>query len=292
MDPARIPCRCCGESFVKDYLILTKPRISTFVALTAAVGYRLAGGTDWTVLFWTLLGTTLASASSGVLNQYLERDADGLMNRTKNRPLPAGRLKPGEALLFGIACGAWGLALLAMFVNALAAILAAATITLYIAFYTPLKRVTPQSTWFGAVSGAIPPMIGWAAATGELGLGAWLLFGIQLLWQIPHFMALFWIYREDYARAGFKFAPVLDPEGGSTRIQIAIHSFSLLIASMLPTYFGVSGLTYGYGALIISSAFLLVGLRASWTLTERDTRRLFYASLAYLPAVFTLILVV
>ncbi len=277
---------------MKDYLILTKPRITVFVALTAVVGYRLAGGTDGWVLFWTVLGTALASSCSGALNQYVERDADALMNRTKNRPLPTGRLKPGEALLFGIACGAWGVAMLAMFVNSLAAVLAAATITIYVAFYTPLKRVTPQSTWFGAISGAIPPMIGWAAATGELALGAWLLFAIQMLWQIPHFLALFWLYREDYARAGFKLLPVLDPEGGATRVQIAIHSFSLLIASMLPTYFGISGLAYGYGALLISSAFLLVGLRASWTLDDKDTRRLFLSSLAYLPAVFTLILVV
>jgi protoheme IX farnesyltransferase len=262
------------------------------VAITAAVGYRLAGGTDGGIFFWTMLGTILASSSSGVLNMYLERDADALMKRTMNRPLPAGRMKPGEALIFGIALGAWGIAVLAMFVNALAAVLAALTITLYVAFYTPLKRVTQQSTWIGAVSGAIPPMIGWAGATGELGLGAWLLFGIQLLWQIPHFLALFWLYREDYARAGFKFSPVLDPEGGSTRVQIALHSFSLLIASMLPTYFGVSGLAYGYGALLVSGAFLIVGLKASWTLEEGDTRRLFRASLAYLPAVFTLILAV
>ena len=291
MDDARVPCRS-GEAGVKDYLILAKPRIASLVALTAAVGYRLAGGTDGSVLLWCVLGTVLASSSCGALNQYLERDADALMKRTKNRPLPAGRMEPGTALVFGIACGAWGVALLAMFVNSLSAVLAAATITLYIAFYTPLKRLTPQSTWFGAVSGAIAPMIGWSAATGGLELGAWLLFAIQLLWQIPHFLALFWLYREDYARAGFKVAPVLDPEGGSTRVQIAIHSFSLLVASMLPTYFGISGLAYGYGALLFGAAFLAVGLRASWTLGETDTRRLFRASLLYLPAVFTLILAV
>ena len=276
---------------MKDYLVLVKPRISMLVAVSTAVGYRMAGGSDWTLLTLTLIGTFLASASAGALNQYLERDADALMTRTKNRPLPAGRLKPGEVLFFGIACGAWGIALLAMTVNALAAVLAALTLTLYVALYTPLKRVTPQSTWVGAVSGAIPPMIGWAAAAGELALGAWLLFGIQMIWQIPHFHALFWLYREDYARAGFRFTPVLDPEGGSTRVQIAIHSFSLLIASMLPTYFGVAGLAYGYGALMIGSAFLLLGLKASWTMADKDLRRLFFASLAYLPAVFILILV-
>lgn len=273
------------------YLELTKPRITAFVVLTAWLGWRFAGRPEAPELWWTLLGTGLASAASGTLNQWLERDQDALMTRTARRPLPSGRLEPDSALAFGVALGAAGVGLLSARVGALPALLAALTMVLYVAGYTPLKRVTPQSTWLGAVSGAIPPMIGWAAARGELGAGAWALFSIQFLWQMPHFLALFWLYREEYAKAGFQVQSVVDPGGRSTALQIAVNSFGLLVATLMPALFGVAGLGYGLGALVLGTAFLFMGLKASWTMEAQDHRNLFKASLAYLPAVFALLAV-
>ena len=204
--------------------------------------------------------------------------------------IKAGRLSPEQALGFASACAGLGLTVLVLNVNALAALLTALAIASYAGVYTPLKLVTPQSTWVGAVSGAMPPLIGWAAARGTLHAGAWVLFAIQFLWQIPHFLALFWLYREDYARAGFKMMPVIDPEGRSTAIQIALHSFGLLVVTVLPALMGLSGLRYGLLALILAGGFLFLGLRASWTMAVKDQRRLFLGSLVYLPAVFLLLL--
>jgi protoheme IX farnesyltransferase len=274
---------------MKDYLALAKPRITLMVVLTAWIGYGLAGGKAGPVLGWTLLGVALASCSSGALNQVLEREADGRMRRTRTRPLPAGRLTPLQGTLFGAACAALGLALLAWKVNAASALLAAFTIATYVGVYTPLKPVTPNSGWVGAVSGAMPPLIGWAAARGGLDPAAWALFAIQFLWQINHILALFWLYREDYSQAGFRTTPVLDPGGRSTSAQIALHSFSLLPASLMPTLCGLAGRPYGIGALALGTAYLGVGLRASWTLAPADARRLFLASLAYLPLLFGLL---
>lgn len=271
------------------YLELTKPRITSFVVLTTWLGWRFAGRAEAPELWWTLLGTGLASAAAGTLNQWLEVDQDALMKRTARRPLPSGRLKPEEALAFGLALGAAGVALLSARVGNLPAFLAALTMVLYVGGYTPLKRVSPQSTWIGAVSGAIPPMIGWAAARGELGAGAWALFSIQFLWQMPHFLALFWLYREEYAKAGFQVQSVVDPGGRSTAFQIAVHSFGLLVATMMPWLFGVAGFGYGVGALLLGTGFLFMGLKASWTMRTEDHRNLFKASLAYLPAVFALL---
>jgi protoheme IX farnesyltransferase len=271
---------------MNPYVELTKPRIALMVAVTALIGYRIAGGRDWVATAWMLAGVTLSSCCTGTLNQCLERDRDALMRRTKSRPLPSGRLTVGRAAAFGVACGVIGLALLAWKTNALACGLTAFTIFCYLALYTPLKVRTPSSTWFGAVAGAMPPLVGWAAATGGLEPKAWALFSIQFLWQIPHFLAMFWIYREDYARAGFRVMPVVDPAGATTAAQIAIHSFGLLLASVMPVLCGMAGNAYGFAALALSSAFLLLGMRASWTLEVADTRRLFFASLAYLPVVF------
>lgn len=271
------------------YLELTKPRITAFVVLTTWLGWRFSGRPEAPELWWTLLGTGLASAASGTLNQWLEMDQDALMKRTARRPLPSGRLEPDAALAFGTALGAAGVALLSSRVGNLPAFLAALTMVLYVGGYTPLKRVTPQSTWIGAVSGAIPPMIGWAAARGDLGAGAWALFSIQFLWQMPHFLALFWLYREEYAKAGFQVQSVVDPGGRSTAFQISVHSFGLLVATMMPWLFGVAGLGYGVGALILGTGFLIMGLKASWTMRASDHRNLFRASLAYLPVVFSLL---
>ncbi len=275
---------------MKDLLALTKPRISMLVALTAAFGWAVAGG-HMTFAFWGMLaGVTLASAACGALNQYVERAEDALMRRTKTRPLPTGRVTPPAALALGLVMAASGPALVWAACGALAAGLTALTIVLYVLVYTPLKKVTPQTTWVGAAAGAMPPLIGWAGAAGGLDARAWALFGIQFLWQIPHFLALFWMYRDEYAAAGFKVMPVVHPDGGTTSIQIALHSFTLLPATLLPVYLGMAGKGYGLPALLVSTAFLGLGMKASWTMALPDTRRLFLASLAYLPLIFGMLL--
>lgn len=275
---------------IRKYLELAKPRITMLVAATSAVGYWAAGGRDWNALAWLCAGTALASAAAGCLNQILEVDPDARMRRTQSRPLPAGKIKIGRAVFFGVFCGIAGLSILAFFNNSLASILALLTIVLYAAFYTPLKKVSPLSTWIGAAAGAMPPLIGWAAAAGTLESGAWALFAIQFLWQIPHFLALFWMYREDYGRAGFRMMPVVDGTGKATACQIAIHSFAILPASLMPNFLGMTGTGYAAGAFLASSAFMGLGMKASWTLEARDTRRLFLASLIYLPVVFSMLM--
>jgi len=271
---------------VRNWLALTKPRIALMVALTAGLGWALAGGRATPAFWLMILGVTLASAASGTLNQRLEIAEDGLMNRTKGRPLPRGLVSPSGALAFGLVLASAGPALVWAASGRLAAGLTALTIALYVLAYTPLKKITPQTTWIGAAAGAMPPLIGWAAAAGSLSPKAWALFGIQFLWQIPHFLALFWIYREEYARAGFKVMPVVHPDGGTTAIQIAIHSFTLLPAVLLPVFLGMAGLSYAVSALVVGTVFLGLGLRASWTLAVVDARRLFLASLAFLPLIF------
>lgn len=275
---------------MKPYLELAKPRITLFVTLTAGIGWALAGGCATARLAAVLAGTALASAACGALNQYLERREDALMTRTRRRPLPQDRLAPERALAFGLLLAAAGPALVWAAAGPLPGLLAAATILLYTACYTPLKKVTPQTTWIGAAAGATPPLIGWAAAAGGLPPKAWTLFAIQFLWQIPHFLALFWIHREDYARAGFRVLPVVHPDGGTTALQIAVHSFTLVPAAAAPVLVGLARPGYAAPALLLSAVFLGLGLRASWTLAAADARRLFLASLAYLPLLFGMLL--
>lgn len=271
---------------MKSCLSLAKPRIALMVALTAGLGWALAGGRATPAFFGMIAGVTLASAACGALNQYLERREDAVMTRTRTRALPAGRVSPRAALAFGLSLAALGPALAALAGGRLAGALTLATVILYVLFYTPLKKVTPQTTWIGAAAGAMPPLIGWAAAAGALSPKAWALFGIQFLWQIPHFLALFWIHREDYARAGFRVMPVVHPDGGTTALQIAVHSFTLLPATLLPVLLGMAGASYAVCALALGAGFLVLGMRASWTLAHADARRLFLASLAYLPLIF------
>ena len=242
-------------------------------------------------LFWLLGGTGLSSVSCGCLNQVLEKRQDGLMARTRARPLPAGRRSLPAATAFGLVTGFLGLWILEAFCGRLPTIITAATIVGYVVFYTPLKRLTPQTTWIGAAAGATAPLIGWAAARGSLSAQAWVLFAIQFLWQIPHFLAMFWLHRQDYERAGFKTMPVVDPRGGRTAAQIALHSFTVLPAALLPVFFGMAGEGYGFAALVLSTAYLLLGMKASWSLAPVDTRRLFLASLAYLPLIFAFLLI-
>jgi len=276
---------------MRNYIALTKPRIAVMVMATTILGYLLAGAEWDSRLWWTVLGTGLSAAACGVLNQWLERAPDARMKRTENRPLPAGRIGSIPALSFGLILAAAGLGVLWTHSGGLACLVTALTIFAYVVLYTPLKQVTPHTTWIGAAAGATPPVIGWAAATGHIPGQAWVLFGIQFLWQIPHFLSLFWMYREDYAKAGFRVMPVVDPAGSLTAAQIALHSFTVLLASLMPIFFGMAGLRYGIAALLLSTAYLALGLKASWTLAVVDTRRLFLASLAYLPIIFGMLLI-
>lgn len=275
---------------MRDYLELCKPRIAAMAAATAFFGYHMAQGEGGLRLIGAVLGTALSACACGCLNQYMEREPDSKMVRTRGRPLPAGRMEPRRALAFGLALAGAGLSLLAWTTNACALSLTAFTLALYLLAYTPLKRWTPHNTWLGAVAGAMPPLIGWAAAKGSLEIQSLALFAIQFLWQIPHFLALFWMHREDYARAGFVVMPVADPSGALTACQISLYSFALIPASLLPSLSGLTGLGYSAGALILGTAYLGLGMRASWTLAVLDTRRLFLASLAYLPLLFVMLI--
>ncbi len=275
---------------MKHYIQLAKPRIALMVALTTWLGWALAGGTATRALPVVVLGAALAAAACGALNQRLEIVQDGLMNRTKNRPLPTGKVTPRAALAFGLTLAVVGTVMVWLAGGAVAGALTLATIVLYVLIYTPLKMITPQTTWIGAAAGATSPVIGWVAAGAPLDARAGVLFAIQFLWQIPHFLALFWIYREDYARAGFKVMPVVHPDGGTTAVQIAIHSFTLLPATIAPVLVGLARPEYAIGAFAVSGSFLLLGLRASWTMSLVDNRRLFLASLAFLPLIFGMLL--
>lgn len=270
-------------------LALAKPRITVMVALCAAAGFALAsrGDLDWTRLLWTTAGVALASASTGCLNQVLEAALDARMKRTKLRPIPAGLVSAGEAWAHGLLWGAAGLGLLAWKVNALACGLTAFTLLSYLLVYTPMKRVSPLSTWVGAVPGALPPVIGWAAAGGALDASAAVLFGVQFLWQMPHFLALAWMYREDYARGGYRVISVTDPTGDALSRQMAATAALLLAVSALPFALGSAGPVYLATALVLGVAFLGLSLSAARELTAASSRRVFLASLAYLPFVLT-----
>ncbi len=268
-----------------DYLALTKPRVTVMVLLTMMFGFYLGvrGEMNWVLLLHALFGTALVAAGTSALNQYLERDLDAKMRRTKNRPLPTGRLAPNSALAFGVLISIYGLAHLMLFVNLLTALLAALTLASYIFLYTPLKTRSAISTIVGAVPGALPPMGGWAAARGDLGIEAWVLFAILFIWQLPHFLAIAWIYREDYARGGFPMLPVVDPEGGSVGRQILTNCLALLPVSLLPTLVGMAGSTYFFGALGLSLIFFLYGVGVIVYRSNLSAQRLMRASLLYLP---------
>jgi heme o synthase len=274
---------------LRNALALAKPRITLLVALCAAAGFVLAGGGDRARLFWTLIGVALASASTGCLNQLLEADFDAMMNRTKARPLPSGSIGQPVALALGLAWGVAGLGVLAWKTNLAATILTGLTLSSYLIVYTPMKRISPLSTWFGAIPGALPPVIGWAAAGGALDAGAASLFAIQFLWQMPHFLALAWLHREDYARGGFRIYPVIDPSGASTAWQMAATSGLLLAVSLIPFGLGMAGYVYLAGALACGGVFLVLSFAAARDLSNRTAKRVFFASLAYLPLVLALL---
>jgi protoheme IX farnesyltransferase len=278
---------------LSDYLELTKPRITLMVVVTALVGYVMAarGPLGLPRLALALAGTALVAAGASALNMLLERRTDALMHRTRNRPLPAGRLRPAEVLRFGLAVTLAGLMVLRFGTSTLAAAVALLTWSTYLFAYTPLKTRTSLSTVVGAFPGALPPVIGWAAARGQLEPGAVVLFAILFLWQIPHFLAIAWIYREDYARGGLPMLPVLDPAGVVTGRQAVANSLALLVVSVVPTIAGLAGGTYLAGAILLGLGFTGVAVWAAVQRTSAAARRLFLASVAYLPVLCTLLLV-
>lgn len=273
-------------SVTRDYLDLTKPRITVMVLVTTGFGFLTAGGdSGWSVLGIVLTGVGLLSSGATTLNHVWEKETDALMRRTANRPLPAGRLKSSSALVFGVTLSLAGLFVLALGVNLLTTLIGALALTSYVFVYTPLKRVTSLATLIGAVPGALPPVMGWTAADSSLGIGAWILFGILFLWQLPHTLAIAWLYREDYARAGFPMLPVIDPDGRSTARQAVLYGAALLPVSLLPTVAGLSGAPYLFGALALGSAFVGSCIAFSMSATKQTARRLMVVSLLYLPAI-------
>lgn len=269
-----------------DFYELTKPRIVLMVLVTALVGYYAGSGRipDYLQLIQMLIGTALAAAGTLTLNQFIERDTDAKMSRTCRRPLPDGRVQPYEALWFGIALTLLGLGYLAVAVNLSSAVVAAAITASYLLAYTPMKRHSSLCVPVGAVPGALPPVIGWVAASGQLSVEAWVLFAIMFLWQIPHTLAIAVIYKEDFAKAGIQFLPVIEPDGESTNRQILVHCSALLAVSLLPTLIGVAGPTYFIVAFLLGVAFLASGVSLIVTPTRAGARRLLLASLIYLPA--------
>lgn len=268
-----------------DFAELIKARLTLLVLLTTAVGFYL-GARDpinYLAFFHVVFGTAAAAAGAAALNQWWERKVDALMQRTKLRPVPAGRMAPMEALVIGSALSILGVVYLAVACNALSASLAAATIVIYIFAYTPLKRVSTFNTLLGTIPGALPPVIGWAAARGRIDAGAWSLFAILVLWQLPHFFAIAWMYREDYARAGFQMISGDDRTGERSASQSVFFSILLLVIAGLPGFVGIVTLSYVPVALLLSGAFVAVAMRFLQMRTPAAARNLFIASIVYLP---------
>ncbi|MBI5473417.1 MAG: protoheme IX farnesyltransferase [Ignavibacteriae bacterium] len=276
-----------------DYVTLTKPELTFLSAVTALGGFYLgtSGSIPLATMFHTLFGTLLVGGGAGALNQFIEREYDAQMKRTENRPLPSGRLTPVEVLLFGVLISAAGLAELFYFTTSLAGILAAITSTTYLFLYTPLKRITWTSTIIGGIPGAIPPMIGWAAARNDLTAEAWVLFGILFFWQMPHFFSLAWMYRKDYERAGYPMLPVVDLTGNRTALQILLFCIGLIPVSLLLTVLGSLGWIYFAGATLAGAAFLFFGFDLFETRSNASARTLFFASLLYLPLLLAFIVI-
>ena len=277
-----------ASSTFGDYLALTKPRLNVLVVATSAAGYYLGATSspDLLLMAQAVAGTALVAGGAAVLNQLYERDTDALMRRTRLRPLPDGRVSPGDARTFGLVLSLAGLVLLAVRANWLSAVLALVTLVVYLLVYTPLKRRTSLSTLVGAVPGALPPLIGWTASHGSVAIGGATLFAIVFLWQIPHFMAIAWLYRVDYGKAGFPMLPVIDPEGRRTGRQAVLYAAALLPVSLMPTLAGIAGVVYFAAALLLSLALLVLAVRFAATRREPAARALFFGSIVYLPLVW------
>lgn len=276
---------------VAAYVSLTKPRIVVMVLVTVGVGFLLGarGSAHPATLSLTLLGTALVAGGASTLNQWMERARDARMRRTANRALPRGRLGAVEAALFGVGLGLAGTAILLWGANWLAAAVAVSTLLLYVFVYTPLKPWTTLNTAIGAIPGALPPVIGWAAATETLGIEAFSLFLIVFLWQFPHFLAIAWIYREDYARGGLKMLPGADPQGALTGRQATIYALALIPAGLLPATIGLAGPVYFVGALVLGLLYLVVAIQFWTGVSESTARRLLRMSFCYLPLVLLLL---
>jgi protoheme IX farnesyltransferase len=267
------------------YVVLTKPDVTFLVVITTVAGFYLGsrGPMNWALLLYTLAGTMLVAGGTASLNQYIERDMDAAMRRTAARPLPAGILQPREVLLFGVGTLVVGSLWLALAVNLLSAFLALATSLLYLGLYTPLKKRTPLATAVGAFPGALPPLIGWAAAAGSLSRQAWILFAILFFWQFPHFLSIAWIYREDYARAGIRMLPVIDRSGDLTFRQIVAMSAILVPVSLFPSVIGLAGIRYFFAALVLGMILLQVSLWAARQRTNTRAKFLMHATVAHIP---------
>lgn len=273
------------QARLSDYLEMTKPGICVLAMAMATLGFWLGSpnGIVAVPFLLSLIGIALVGASSGVLNQYIERDLDAQMWRTLNRPLPAGRIKPSHALVFGLVLAVLGEGVLLFGVNPITAVLGAVTLFIYLGVYTPAKRVSSLSTLIGAIPGAMPPLLGWTAAQGQLGAHGLILFAILFIWQIPHFLAIAWIYREDYSRANFPILTVVDHRGGATVRQILLYSIILVPITLIPTVRGLAGHYYFCGAIFLGLFFLSQGVWLAIHRTKSQARRLFFASIIYLP---------
>ena len=274
-----------AAAWLPDFWELTKPRLTFLVLVTAAVGFCMGsrGALDWLLLFHTILGTALVAGGASAFNQLLERDADAKMERTHDRPLASGRMQARDALVFGAILSAGGVLYLGVALNGLTALLGMTAWLSYVFVYTPLKRRTPLCTVVGAVPGAIPPVMGWTATGNSMDWGAWALFAILFLWQIPHFLALARMYREDYIRGGFPMLPVVDPEGSRTSRRIFLYCLALVPVSLAPCFLGLCGNLYFAGALALGIGFLGLGIRAALLRTMTSSKQLFFASIFYLP---------
>ena len=285
IEPDQTEVRSSRSGLVRDLIELVKARLTLLVLLTTAVGFYLGAEdpVNFAALLRAVCGTAAAAAGAAALNQWWEYKLDALMQRTRSRPVPAGRMRPRDAVVLGAALSIFGVAYLALVCNALSAVLAAITIIIYIFAYTPLKRVSTFNTALGAVPGALPPMIGWAAARGTLNAGAWMLFAILFFWQLPHFFAIAWMYRDDYTRAGFQMISSDDPSGERSASQSVFFCMLLFIVAGFPAFLGIATVFYLLAELILGAVFVAVAMRFLKTRTRSDARRLFITSIIYLP---------
>ena len=280
-----------SHSRAGDFVTLTKPRLNFLVLLTTAAAYSLGAGPDSTLsnLIHTLLGTFLVAGGAAALNQVWERQTDRLMRRTETRPMADGRMTVAQGTTFGLALTIIGAAELAWFINPLSAIVALLTTASYVLFYTPLKLRTSLSTIAGAVPGALPAVIGWAAATNTLSIEGWVLFGIVFMWQMPHFLAIAWMYRDEYARAGMPLLPVIEPDGRSTGRQAVLYTAALIPLSLMPTGVGLATARYIVGAIALGAVLMFLSVEFSAKRDLPTARRLFFGSILYLPILWALL---
>ncbi|NOS69772.1 MAG: protoheme IX farnesyltransferase [Verrucomicrobia bacterium] len=274
-----------AKGWVSVYSDLIKARLTTLVLLTTLVGFYVGwqGAMNYLLMFHALFGTALVASGAAALNQLLEREYDARMRRTANRPLPSGRLQPVTVMLFGGVCSVVGLVYLALLVNLLTSVLGAISLVSYLFIYTPLKRITWLNTAVGAIPGALPPLMGWAAARNELTGGGWALFAILAFWQIPHFFAIAWMYKEEYAKAGFQMLPNVDPDGSRTGQQAVSHTLGLLPVSLCPFVLHLAGPVYLAAAILLGGFYLWCAFRFAKRLDVPSAKKLFFASIIYLP---------